>query len=632
MLKDTQNQYVAGLDGLRAFAIFLIIAYHLSLSWASGGFLGVDIFFVLSGYLITSKLYSQSEDHEFRLISFWKKRYKRIAPSMFVMMLATLLWAAIFSPDLWNTIWKDACVSSLYMTNWWYIFHKVSYFDSFGKPSPLKHLWFLAVQEQFYFLWPLVLTVWFKFFRSKRKLVVFILMAALGSALLMGILYVPSITTSRVYYGTDTRVFELLTGSMLALLFPFGVTNFSMLTKRGSYLLDIAGFLFLCIMLVSLANIDEFNDSIYRGGFLLLSFNTAMLILMICNPRGIIGKIFSVQPLRWIGTRSFQLYLWHYPVIILTTPVFEIGNPSYVRIFFQLAVIAGISELAYRYIEQPIRKKGIEQIFKTHSLQDEILLFLKGTAKKSIVAICSCAIILLIWNNTGMTEELLVPSQATVIKTTHSPKPVQTPLNTSKLAVKTAKKDLPLQKANKPGVKPVAKNQKKPQLKAKLGQFKSVLLIGDSIMLDIAPGLKNSYSNVSINGKVGRQMREAVKLAGNYALFNDPQKAIVLELGTNGYFRSRDLKKFISHFTKANLFLVNTRVPRSWERDVNQTLKNTAQGFSNTTLVDWYSIAIHHPEYFTPDGVHLTITGSKAMNGLLAQNLAKVTPKVDTVQ
>ena len=214
-------RYIPGLDGLRAFAVLSVIAYHFNFSWASGGFLGVDFFFVLSGYLITS-LILPLKGNEITLDprEFWMGRIRRLLPASFVMIIATVIWVVLFNRELLSTVRGDAISAFFYTTNWWYIFHDVSYFDSFGSPSPIKNLWSLAIEEQFYIIWPIVLITGLRLFKRRGRFSIFVFAGMLSSAWLMSTLYHPGADPSRVYYGTDTRSFELLAGCWLALIWP----------------------------------------------------------------------------------------------------------------------------------------------------------------------------------------------------------------------------------------------------------------------------------------------------------------------------------------------------------------------------------------------------------------------------
>ena len=353
------RRYITGLDGLRAFAILSVVFYHFTFSWAKGGFLGVDIFFVLSGYLVTSKILLTGEN--FKVKTFWKDRLCRILPSAYLMIIVTVLWVILFNHRLLTSLLGDAMSSISYTTNWWFIFHKISYFDSFGSPSPLKHMWFLAVQEQFYILWPFILIIGLKITKKIGKFSRIVFIGALLSATLMGILYDPTADPSRVYYGTDTRAFELLIGSFLATVLANKKHFTKEVSPKQKNELKLISIISFSIFIFSVIFIDEYNSFLYRGGLFLFSLNTALLIACVCHPQGILGPILSWKPMRWIGTRSYEIYLWHYPIMVLSTPIYEIGNPSYLRVFFQLIITCIIAEFSYRFIELPIRKFGFRE-------------------------------------------------------------------------------------------------------------------------------------------------------------------------------------------------------------------------------------------------------------------------------
>lgn len=522
------------------------------------------------------------------------------------MIIITVMWAILFNRELLSTLWGDAVASIFYIINWWFIFHKLSYFNSFGTPSPLRHLWFLAVQEQFYFLWPIMLIFGLGFFKRRNKLAVAAFIGALCSAILMGIMYNPDLSTSRVYYGTDTRAFELLIGSCLAIILPITKFPLKKISTKYRYMLNIVSVIALAVFILSAIFVDEYQVFIYRGGMLLFSINTALLIICVCHPSGILGKLLAWKPLSWIGTRSYGIYLWHYPIMVLSTPVYEIGNPSYLRVALQLAITCIIAELSYRFIETPIRKLGLRRFYKTY-LSVNIFQWRRLTIMKKISAVT----VLLVIGILAMGIVSSAKGEQNKVKLKTYPKQTivsKTEQNATNTSNKTNHIDKNIPFPNK--------NSNK-KLKAKIGPYKQLLTIGDSIMIDISPDLKEKLSNITINGKVGRQMNEAIKLSTFYSGFNNKDSAIIIELGTNGYFTDTQIDKLLSAFSKSHIYLVNTRVPRPWERKVNKILKDTSNKNKNVTLVDWYSTAIKHPGYFGRDGVHLKSTGSEALTDLI---------------
>lgn len=270
----------------------------------------------------------------------------------------------LFKPSLLSTLQGDAIAGLLYISNWWFIFQDVSYFDSFQSPSPIKNLWSLAIEEQFYIIWPLLLLIGLRFTRKKKTVLFIISCGSLVSALLMGALYEPGMDPSRVYYGTDTRSFELLIGCCLAFVWPLYRLSSKNVPSTGKFILNVAGLTSLLLVFLCTSLLNEFAPSMYRGGMFLVSLNAAVLVATISHPSSIIGKLLSFKPLRWIGTRSYGIYLWHYPIITLTTPTTEFGEFNYVHISLQVIATCFIAEISYRFIEQPIRKEGFKTFFR----------------------------------------------------------------------------------------------------------------------------------------------------------------------------------------------------------------------------------------------------------------------------
>ncbi|WP_353097664.1 acyltransferase family protein [Tissierella praeacuta] len=600
------RRYISGLDGLRAFAILSVIFYHFSFSWAKGGFLGVDIFFVLSGYLVTSKILLSREN--FELKTFWKGRLCRLLPSAYLMIMITSLGVIFFDHRLLTNLLGDVLSSISYTTNWWFIFHKLSYFDSFGSPSPLKHIWFLAVQEQFYILWPLILVVVLRNTKKTKKISSIIFIGALLSATLMGILYDPAADPSRIYYGTDTRAFELLIGSFLASISVNKKPFTKEVSKKQRNELKLLSIITFSIFIFSTIFIDEYNSSLYRGGLFLFSLNTALLIACVCHPKGILGPILSWKPLRWIGTRSYGIYLWHYPIMVLSTPIYEIGNPSYLRVFIQLIITCIIAELSYHFIEMPIRKGGFRKYYNYLTV-DSFKRNSSGFTKKTVAIISVLVIISL---SIGINNMVKIKSNLKKAEA-YSPE-IET--NTAEIPEDKDADENP----NEKDINISTENDEETS-STEEEDYKEILAIGDSIMLDITPKLNKTYSSITIDGKIGRQMSEAIDLATKYAEFNNSDKAVIIELGTNGYFTSKQIDELLDSFSKSHVFLVNTRVPRSWESKVNKVLKEKAEERENVTLIDWYAIASEHPEYFDQDGVHLNPEGTEALVSLISESL-----------
>lgn len=627
--KTQHHRYIPGLEGLRAFAVLSVIAYHLNFNWANGGFIGVDIFFVLSGYLITSILlpaYGNDINLDFR--DFWVRRIRRLLPAAYLMIFSTVVWVVLFDRELLHTVRGDAISSLFYMSNWWFIFHKLSYFDSFGSPSPLKNLWSLAIEEQFYIIWPMFLVVGMYIMKSRARLAAVISLLALCSAVMMSVLYETGGDPSRVYYGTDTRSFGLLIGCALALVWPMKRLSSNRLPSKLKHTLHATEFSAFCILVLCVYFTDEYEPFLYRGGMLFISVTAAILIACVCHPSSFLGNLLSWWPLRWLGTRSYGIYLWHYPVIVLSTPVQEIGNPVFWHIVLKVIVTCILAELSYLFIEKPVRTQGFRPFFRRVLIHRIKEWKTTSVISKMSIGFIIFAILIFAGGLSGLAGEQKHPTKWTYSSQETNADTSQASGNKKNAAAdkkhypeqKTTESDQ-RQKENKDSGQETHKKKdtQSQQAKKTAHTAKEVLAIGDSVMLDISSHLRQSLSHVTIDGKVGRQMSQALELAREYKSFNQPNKAVIIELGTNGYFTNSQIEQLLQSFSKAHIYLVNTRVPRQWESKVNESLQQQAHAHQNVTLVDWHTEALQHPEYFTPDGVHLVPKGAKALTALIVQ-------------
>ncbi len=359
-----------GLDGLRAIAVLGVIAYHLNFEWAEGGLLGVGVFFTLSGYLITDILLNQvrrSGRIEFK--SFWLARARRLLPALFVMLIVVMAWVTLIGPHQPIDFRNEALAAAGYVNNWWLIFNDVSYFARFAPPTPLKHLWSLSVEEQFYIVWPLVLLLAIKLIPELKystgvrfRLATATLGAAVVSGILMAALYQPSLDPSRVYYGTDTRALELLSGAALAMVWPSRQLKANV-PRQARSMIDAAGVLGLVVIGLMFWRVSEFSPFLYRGGFALLGLASVLTVAALAHPASRLGPIVGCRPMRWVGERSYGIYLWHLPIIVLTTPESAHG-PDLLRAALQVAATFGVAELSWRYVENPIRHGALGRLWK----------------------------------------------------------------------------------------------------------------------------------------------------------------------------------------------------------------------------------------------------------------------------
>jgi len=355
--------YLPGVDGLRALAVMAVLLYHADLPWIRGGFLGVDVFFVISGYLITSLLLTEwSQRGRIDLPAFWLRRARRLLPALFLLIAVTLVFAVVALSNEVAGLRDDAFAALGYVTNWYLIFSHQSYFEMMGRPSLFRHLWSLAVEEQFYILWPLLLTAMMWLWRPRHVLLA-VLTGAVASTVLMALLYQPDSDPSRVYYGTDTRGVGLLAGAALAFVWAPGKVEY----RAGQVhplLLDIIGLSALGVLFYAFLRLDGFQPFLYQGGFAMVALASAVVIAVLVHPRAHLGALLGLQPLRWLGLRSYGIYLWHWPVYMLTRPQFDVPIEGLPLLALRLGITVIIAEVSYRFVETPVRAGALGRIWK----------------------------------------------------------------------------------------------------------------------------------------------------------------------------------------------------------------------------------------------------------------------------
>src|SRR5215210_3908552 len=316
-------RYMPGLDGLRAIAVIAVIAYHLDPDSVPGGLLGVGVFFTLSGYLITDLLLGQREaTGSLKLGDFWMRRARRLLPALFLMLAVVVAWVTLLDRSQLPSLRGDVLAAAAYVSNWWNIVRDASYFARFGPPPPLDHLWSLAIEEQFYLIWPFLLWLGLRYARGRYRMAGLTLAAAALSAIATALLYQPGSDPTRVYEGTDTRAFGLLLGAALAMVWPSSRLRADLILRRR-LLLDGAGVVGLVVIALLIWRTNQYSPFIYRGGIVLLSVATVLVVAALAHPASWLGPALGWAPLRWLGVRSYGIYLWHFPIIVLTTPTVQ---------------------------------------------------------------------------------------------------------------------------------------------------------------------------------------------------------------------------------------------------------------------------------------------------------------------
>jgi peptidoglycan/LPS O-acetylase OafA/YrhL len=594
------SPYLPGLDGIRAIAVLAVMAYHLNFGWAQGGLLGVQVFFVLSGYLITDLLVAEYRRHRgIRLGQFWLRRARRLLPALFVVLFVTVGWATLFDRSQLTALRSDLPSSIFYFSNWWFIFHHVSYFAKFGPPSPLGHLWSLSIEEQFYLVWPLLLLVGMRWIHSKRIFIVVILSLAAASAAEMGLLFAasPGGDPTRVYDGTDTRAFALLIGAALAFALPRN-RSFGAITPGARRLLNALGAAGLLGIFAMFWQTNEYQPSLYEGGMVVLAVLTAVVIGVTVHPGSQLGSILGREPLRWVGERSYAIYLWHYPVIVLTTPLN--APPNVARALLQIGATFALAALSWRFVEDPVRHGSLGRLWARIRRHDwtwprlQPLGWLVVGAVGANAVVCALGLFGVVDASAadpGSQVSSIVPPAA------HHPPPTTLPSAGSTTTTTT----------------PPA------------GQ--GVTAIGDSIMVDAAPYLRSLLPGIVIDAQVGQQLYQVQNEAAQIKAAGWVGNRLILELGTNGPYTPAQLEALLTALGPLQkIVLVNTDVPRPWQAEVNATIATVAQTYPHTVVVNWSTDSANCNQCLTPDGVHLDPTGAKYYAYLLAEAMVAPLP------
>ncbi|HEX3854398.1 MAG TPA: acyltransferase, partial [Polyangiaceae bacterium] len=362
----TRAGYLPALDGLRALSVLAVIGFHAELPRLGGGFLGVEVFFVVSGYLITSLLLLEWQNGgTISLPQFWLRRARRLLPAVFALLLAALTASLTLAPDSLAQTRSDAAAALLYFSNWWQVFEHHSYFMAVERPPLLQHLWSLAVEEQFYLIWPLIVVLLAG--TARRWLGLVALLGASGSALWMAHLFDPASDPTRVYVGSDTRMSGLLLGAALAasLTAPTPhATSVSRVAQTVRETLALAGLATLCWAFV---HFDSHAPFLYRGGLVLVDLASCALLTGLLAPTSI-ARLLGAAPFAWLGRRSYGLYLWHWPIFALTRPDFDVALGGLPLLALRLALTVLVSELCYQLIETPVRRGQLGVLLRTRPL------------------------------------------------------------------------------------------------------------------------------------------------------------------------------------------------------------------------------------------------------------------------
>ena len=612
-MSNNKSKYLPSVDSLRALAVLAVIIYHVDVNYLPGGFLGVDLFFVLSGYLISSLIIKEyRKTGSLNLYNFYIRRARRLLPAVYFMITIGLVVMVLFNEVLLRKSHLDAIFGYIYSSNWWYIFHKLDYFDSFGAQSPFKHLWSLAIEEQFYMIFPLLFLLINRKKKSKdgtyklNKNFLYVVLGLILVSLIAHILLFDINNISRIYFGTDTRAFSLLVGVVGAILYPMEKL-LAKVTPQQNIMYSVVSLVSIATLITVMIYTSEYNTWLYRGGFLLVAILGLIVIISSGKQHTLMSKLLSFKPIVFIGKISYSLYLWHFPILVLTTPVSEIGNPNIFFVISRIVLTFAVAIVSYVFVETPIRKLGFKNYINA------IFKKLKKRPRKSrkvyagIVGLVSVLFLMGIFGKS-------VPFISTAfVKEMEANKETQF-VNNGNNKDNNQEKSSDSNKDKKENKEDKNNSDKK---------YSSVLVMGDSLTVDIGEKFQELYPGAVIDGKIGRQLYVAVEEAKNYSKYNNENSAIIFQLGTNGPFTESQIEELVKEFDKADIYFVNIKVPRAWEKTVNAALKETQEKHSNVKIIDWYSVANSTKDLFEPDRVHLNQTGIAEMVTLIEKNLKR---------
>ena len=612
-MSNNKSKYLPSIDSLRALAVLAVIIYHVDVNYLPGGFLGVDLFFVLSGYLISSLIIKEyRKTGSLNLYNFYIRRARRLLPAVYFMITIGLVVMVLFNEVLLRKSHLDAIFGYIYSSNWWYIFHKLDYFDSFGAQSPFKHLWSLAIEEQFYMIFPLLFLLINRKKKSKdgtyklNKNFLYVVLGLILVSLIAHILLFDINNISRIYFGTDTRAFSLLVGVVGAILYPMEKLH-AKETPQQNIMYSVVSLVSIATLITVMIYTSEYNTWLYRGGFLLVAILGLIVIISSGKQHTLMSRLLSFKPVVFIGKISYSLYLWHFPVLVLTTPVSEIGNPNIIFVILRVILTFALATASYVFVETPIRKLGFKNYINV------IFKKLKKRPRKSRKAYAGIVGLVSVLFLMGIFGKSVPFISTAFVKEMEANKETQF-VNNGNNKENNQEKSSDSNKDKKDNKEDKNNSDKK---------YSSVVVMGDSLTVDIGEKFQELYPGAVIDGKIGRQLYVAVEEAKSYSKYNNENSAIIFQLGTNGPFTESQIEELVKEFDKADIYFVNIKVPRAWEKTVNAALKETQEKHSNVKIIDWYSVANSSKDLFEPDRVHLNQTGIAEMVTLIEKNLKR---------
>ncbi len=581
-------RYIPAIDGLRAVAVIAVMLYHLGFNWIPGGFLGVDLFFVISGYVITRLLLdSIQRSGGLDLRAFYVARIRRLLPPLLFMIILTTIFVGAWAPDTMRRFLADTPFALFGGMNWWLVFRHTDYFEAIGRPPLLQHTWSLGVEAQFYLVWPLILLLVLRYFGKNKIPGAALLIAAFsGIALLFVSLQVDAASASQVshvYFGTDTHSIGLFLGAALAVRWIPQNLN-ETVSKKAQDFIDGIGVFGLLGIIAAFLFVDENDPTLYKIAFPLAGLFGCAIITSIVHPASRFAPILSSKPFVWIGERSYAIYLWHWVVFQVTRPEYDLEGSPWALYALRLLIVFALADISLRLVELPVRTGLIDYWFKGMKYRT-----------KRVQLRQKFAVLLILISTIGLTT-------------------------TSALSA-IAEGDRQLNEL---------KQQLEPPAFTPTETTGGLWVTGDSVILGIRFELDARQNIGLINARVGRQAPELLEVIRNDKA-NMVGSTIVMNLGNNNRLTEEQVAAIFAEVKdQPRIIVVNTAVPRGW-RDENNALISQYATQYGARLIDWATISAGHPEYFGPDGVHLVPAGVRAYVDAIAAELVPA-PEISTGQ
>ncbi len=577
------TKHISSIDGLRAIAVTAVVLYHLGISWIPGGFLGVDLFFVISGYVITRLILdSINQSSALDLRAFYAARIRRIFPGFIFMVICTIIFIGVWAPEAIKRFLSDLPYALTGTINWLLVARNQDYFETIGRPPLLQHTWSLAVELQFYLIWPIILLTVLKYFGKKNIARIALIIAMIsGTALFFVSLQLDQANAkqiSHIYFGTDTHSLGLFLGAALAVSWiPQNLS--ANIEKRAQDVIDAIGVVGLLGLISVFLFIDQSNASLYRIAFPLAGIFGCLVIISLVHPASRFAPLISTAPFRWIGQRSYGIYIWHWVIFQVTRPSVDLSGQTWALYLARVLLVLALADISLRWVEIPFRQGVVQNWFRGMKYRSS-----KVRLRQQLSVIFSIVITLAI--TTSISVQAITKSDQIANEL--------------------------LAQSNEP-IKPIED----------LASTTGLWVTGDSVILGIRSKLEAKQHISLVNARVGRQAPELLAVM-RVDQTSVPESPVVFNLGNNNALSEPTVVEIFEILkNQPQIIVVNTAVPRSWKDANNAIISSVAARYPNVIVIDWNKISTGRPELFAPDGVHLSPAGSDVYVDLVVSVLTK---------